>query len=340
MATLATNLPTMLDMLGQEVNGKQQPIIEMLAQSNEVIPDVQWEEGNLPFGHKVTLRTSQPTITSRQLNAGVTPVTSSTEQVTDGIAILESYGICDKVLCDSAANPAQYRANEMAAVVEAFSQKFTSLLFSGNAVTTPSDFTGLAPRYSALGTTGISNQVIDAGGSGSDNSSIWFIGWGPRAIMGVYPRGGFAGMRHEDKGEQIWQTSVTLGASTSAMRAYVDWYEWRAGLSVRDYRYAVRIANVDVSEVQTLSGDQELTDHATNIINMCVRATYKVPNKNGAKFAFYGNRTMAYALHIMALNKASSQVTLETVFGKPVTMVAGYPFRTVDQLGIAEAAVT
>jgi hypothetical protein len=40
------------------------------------------------------------------------------------------------------------------------------------------------------------------------------------------------------------------------------------------------------------------------------------------------------------MNKASSQLTIEQVDGKPVTMFMGFPIRTVDQLGIAETAVS
>lgn len=348
MTTLATNLPTLMDLATQEVNGIQQPVIEILAQTNEVLQDIPWEEGNLPTGHKTTLRTALPTISSRTLNAGVTPVKSATEQITDSCAILEAYTVCDKVLVEMAANPAMYRMGENRATIEAFGQKFTSLLFSGNATTTPSDFTGLGPRYNEFfvaastttGTNGTAKNVIDAGGAGSDNSSMWLVGWGPQAVCGIYPRGGFAGMRHEDKGEQIWQTSTTLGGSTSALRAYVSWFEWRCGLSVRDWRNVVRISNIDLSEAQTASGDQADTALVTHLLNMMVRAYYMIPNPGSVKLAFYCNRTVAFALHVLAMKRASAQITIEQVDGKPVTMFLGVPIKRVDQLGIAESLTT
>jgi len=341
MAVLAAGVPTLLDLNSQtNPDGTQATPIEMLNQANELIPDVYWELGNLPTGHRTTVRTSLPTVTSRQLNAGVTPGKSTTDQFTDSCAILEAYSVIDKVLVESAPNPAGYRMNERAAFMEAFGQKFTNLFFYGNSITTPSDFTGLSPRYNDLdGLTGPS--MIDAGGSSTDNFSMWLIGHGPRAVAGIYMKGGQAGLVVEDKGEKMWQTSTTLGASTSALRAYIEWYEWTCGLSVRDWRYAIRIANISKADAVGLTGDQELTDYSTFLLNMMVLAFHKLPkNTSGVRLAYYCNRTIAYALHIMALNKASSQLTVETVAGKPVTMFLGIPVRTVDQLTTEATPVT
>lgn len=342
MATLGSNVPTLLDLNSvTDPNGKIATPIEMLAQSNEFIGDIYVEEGNLPTGHRTTVWTSLPTISSRQLNEGVTPGKGTTDQFTDSAAILENYLVIDSELLRLAPDPTAYRMMQRRMFMEAFAQKVTSLAFSGNAITTPSDFTGLGPRYNDLdGSTG--GAIFDAGGSGSDNASMWFIGHGPTGIAFVFPRGGRAGLQVEDKGEMPWQTSVTFGGTTSALMAYVEWYSWTIGLSVRDWRCAVRIANIDVSEAMTLSGDQELTDYGTFLLNGMIQAYYKVPtaSRSQLRYAYYCNRTVAYALHIMALNKASSQLTIETVAGKPVTMFLGYPIRTVDQLGIAETAVS
>jgi hypothetical protein len=219
VTTLGTNVATLADIASREDPGnKQATIIEALSQKNEVMSDVVWAEGNLPTGHRTTVRTSLPTISSRKLNEGVTPGKSTTDQVTDSCALLEAYSAVDIKLAQMAANPAAFRASEDDAFIEAFAQKFAYLLFYGNGITTPSDFTGLSPRYQDTdGATG--TAICDAGGSGTDNMSMWLIGWGERAICGIYPRGGMAGLKHEDKGEQIWQTSTTFGASTSAFRA-------------------------------------------------------------------------------------------------------------------------
>ena len=40
------------------------------------------------------------------------------------------------------------------------------------------------------------------------------------------------------------------------------------------------------------------------------------------------------------MNKASSQITLEQVEGRPVNFMYGYPIRIVDVLGVAESQLT
>src|SRR5262245_27554184 len=159
--TIGSNIPTLLDLnQATDPNGQAATPIEMLAQSNEIINDIYWEEGNLPTGHRTTVWTSLPTVSSRQINAGVTPGMGKNDQFTDSCAIFESYTVVDKKLADLAPNPASYRLMQRRMMIEAFAQKFTSVLFTGNALITPSDFTGLMPRYNDLdGGTGTS--IID-----------------------------------------------------------------------------------------------------------------------------------------------------------------------------------
>lgn len=338
MATL-TNIPTMLDILGIEVNGKVSPVINSLWQKNQLIPDLYWEEGNEPSGHKTVVLVTEPTVSSRQINGGVTPGLATTDTITDSVALLEAYSAVDIKALALSANPTAYRSMQDDAYVSAFAKKVTNLWFLGNGITTPSDFTGLAPRYNDLdGATG--NNIIDCGASGSDNSSMYLIGHGPEGVAAIYGRGGSPALKKEDKGEQLWQSSVTFGAATSAFRAAITWFEWTVGLSLRNWQYVVRMANIDVSEAQGLSGAQEVTDYGTFLLTMMIKAYYKIPNPDSVRLAYYCNRSIAYALHIMAMAKASAQLTIEQVDGKPVTMFMKIPVRTVDQLGVAETLVT
>lgn len=348
MSTLASSLPTLLDVNNATgPKGEYQTPIEMLAQSNEVIPDVYWETGNLPMGHKTTVQLSLPTVSSRQINQGVSSGKGTTDQFIDSCAVLESYSIIDSLVLAGQTDPTAYRMGQRAAWMEAYAQKFTDLLFNGNAITTPSDFTGILPRYNDTdGSTG--SAIIDAGGSGSDNADMVLIGWGPRAVAGIIPSGIPAGLTVDDKGEIPWQTSTTAGAANSAFLAYIEWYRWVCGLSIRDWRWIVRIANIDLSDLTELKTTQSpyvLTTtppaNQTLLLNMMALAIQKVPrDRSNVRMAFYTNRTVQYGLQIMAMSRASSQITFEMVDGKPVTSFQGVPIRTVDKLGIATTRVT
>ena len=57
MSTLATTHPTLLDVATRsDTDGKIAQIAEILNQTNEILEDAVWVEGNLPTGHKTTAR--------------------------------------------------------------------------------------------------------------------------------------------------------------------------------------------------------------------------------------------------------------------------------------------
>lgn len=57
MATLATQSLTLADWAKRlEPDGKVADVIELLGQTNEVLTDMLWMEGNLPTGHRTTVR--------------------------------------------------------------------------------------------------------------------------------------------------------------------------------------------------------------------------------------------------------------------------------------------
>ena len=82
--------PTLMDFARREdADGKISTIVELLAQSNEILEDMTFVEGNLPTGHKTTIRTGLPSATWRLLNYGVQPSKSTTRQVTDSCGMLK-----------------------------------------------------------------------------------------------------------------------------------------------------------------------------------------------------------------------------------------------------------
>src|SRR5258708_16818956 len=93
-------------------DGKVATIINLLSQSNEVLEDMLVIEGNLPTGHKTTIRTGLPSATWRFLNAGVPKTKSTTAQVTDSCGMLEVYSEIDKDLAELNGNTAQFRLSE------------------------------------------------------------------------------------------------------------------------------------------------------------------------------------------------------------------------------------
>lgn len=338
MATLSTNLLTLADWAKRlDPNGKTAFITEVLEQENAILTDMLWKEGNLPTGEQTTIRTGLPTVYWRLINQGTPSSKSTTAQVTENVGILNARSQVDKDEAMLNGNTGEYRLSENVAFMEGMSQEMASTIFYGSAAN-PEEFVGLAPRYSDLSGTNAQN-ILNAGGTGSDNSSIWLVGWGPKSVFGVFPKGSKAGLEHEDLG-----LDDALDSSSNRFRAYMDDYKWKAGLVVKDWRYAVRIANIDISDLVGETGTQETTD-ATNIIRLMSRAIDRMPRLTGINPSYYVNRTVASMLRVHALSFSDSAVTIEPAlnqFGDNIFQLKfnGIPVRICDALTEAEAQVT
>ena len=246
MATLAVTNPTLADVAKMtDPDGSIANIVELLSQTNEVLDTMTWIEGNLPTGHRTSVRTGLPAPTWRKIYGGVQPAKSTSVQVTDNCGMLEAYAEVDKALADLNGSTAAFRLQEDRAFIEGINQEFCQTLFYGNEGTEPEAFTGLAPRFNSTSAENGSNIIkLDSGASGADQSSIWLVVWGPQTIHGIYPKGGKAGLSVVDKGQV---TVENIDGASGRAEMYRTHYKWDCGLSVRDWRYVVRIANVDTS---------------------------------------------------------------------------------------------
>lgn len=326
-STIGATVPTLVDWAKRlDPSGRIAAIAEMLNQKNEIIQDIPFREGNLPTGHQYTQRTGLPTVYFRLLNQGVPPSKSLTAQVMEQAAIMEARAQVDRDLALLNGNTAEWRASESAPFLEAMAQKFATTLFYGNAGTDPEQFTGLATRFSSL-SAGNAGNIIDAGGTGSDNMSIWVVGWGD-SIHGIFPKGSQAGLQHEDLGLQD-----AFDSNGNRFRAYLDWFQWKAGLAMPDWRNIVRVANIDVSNQVARVANADLGAALT-------KAFTRMQDLKGARI--YMNRTAKQYLEIEQREqvKSGGGLTYENVDGRPVTMWRGIPIRTVDALLETEARVT
>lgn len=333
MATLSTSNLTLLDWAKRvDPNGKVPTIVELLEESNEILTDMTWMEGNLPTGHRTTVRTGLPTVAWRLMNAGVTPSKSKTSQITEQTGQLVAWSEVDVSVAKLNGNVRRFRMSEAMAFLEAMNQEMAQTLFYGNP-TSPEEFVGLANRYSDT-TAGNGQNIVLGGGSGSDNSSIWLICWGDRKVSGIFPKGSKAGLEHKDHGLKVIET-VGGSAAGTRMEAYQDRWSWDAGIALEDWRYAVRIANIDISNLVAQS-------NAADLPSLMIQAMYRIPNINVGKAAFYMNRTCAEYLDIERRSDviAGGGLTYENVDGRRVMRFRNVPIRIVDQLTEAESAVS
>lgn len=329
-ATLAVSNPTLADLAKRlDPAGNIDTIVEMLAQVNEMLEDMTFLEGNLPTGHRTTIRTGIPSPTWRKLYGGVQPSKSTTVQITDNTGMLEAYAEVDKALADLNGNTALFRLSEDRAHIEGMSQEMAQTLLYGNEGVEPEAFTGLSPRFNRLSAANGEN-IIDAGGRGADNTSIWLVIWGPNTVHGIFPKGSKAGLSMEDKGQV---TVENVDGSNGRAEMYRTHYRWDSGLTVRDWRYVVRIANIAVGDLATVANTK-------NLITWMIQASERIPMLGAGRAAWYVNRTIREKLRLGIQEKIANNLSWETVAGRRVLMFDDIPVRRTDALLNTEAVVT
>lgn len=331
MATIGNTALTLADWAKrQDPDLKQARIIEMLNQKNPILMDMPFLESNAATHHRTTVRTSLPAAEWRRINKGVGKGKSTTAQVDEAVAILETYSEVDKELADLNGNTGAFRLSEAQAFLEGMNQQMASTLFYGNKATNPASFDGFATRYSDLEAENGKN-IINAGGTGDNLTSIYLVGWGDQTVHGLYPKGSRAGLFHQDLGEQTLKDE-----DGGQFQGYRDHFQWKTGLAVRDWRYVVRIANIDVTKMLDEKSNGKF---ATDLVRLLIAATHILPDKN-ARMGLYMNRTLGGFFDIQSVEKPSLGLTVvKDTEGKPWTDFRGIPFRETDAIVDGETAV-
>jgi hypothetical protein len=241
--------------------------------------------------------------------------------------MLEAWSEVDAKLVEIAPDKAKFRMNESLSFLEAMAQEMATGLFYHDTATDPEKFMGLAPRFNDLSAEN-GNQIIDGGGTDSDLTSVWFVVWGPNTCHLLYPRGSKAGLNREDKGKQTKENS-----DGTVYDVYRDKFTWDIGLTVRDWRYVSRVANVDVSRV--LAGTDDIVD-------MMIDGYYALQQrfKGMGKLVIYCNTDIKKALHKSAKDQTNVDLTLSNFEGQEILSFLGAPIHECEAILSTESQVS
>lgn len=325
-------------------NGNLADITEILNESNEIIQDIVFKEGNLETGDQRTIRTGLPEVYWRQLNRGVPASHSTTAQVTETCGLMSARSEIDVKVAQLNGLTAQFRKDEEKPFIESMGQSLAHTLMYGDAQNASEGFTGLATRYSTLdrSVADCAKNVIDCGGKGGNGkklTSIYIVGWGDNVYC-PYPKGSKLGIETEDMGKQY-----VYDDQGKKFLAYCTEYSWQVGLMVRDWRYVVRLANIDPDELINGTGmGSGNIKTGNNIITQLELALGYIPSTSGTQLKIYCNSDVQAGLNavsartnidVITYNKASRE------YGKPDSWsnFLGVPLRRVDQISNNEKLV-
>lgn len=329
MSTLSAINPTIADV--EALKGPdgqiQKDIAEILAQETPFLADGTFLEANGGTYHRHAIRTGIPEPTWKRYYEGVQPSKSGYVTVEDPVGMMENFSQVDPDLLAHSGNPAMVRLHEATGILQGFSQSLEQTALYGSVSTSPAKFNGILPRYASKSAASGEN-IIDAGGTGSDNASILLVTWSPMHTFFIYPKGSKAGLERIDRGEQ------PVTESNGAKRYVVEeQFKQHAGLAVRDWRGNVRICNIDKSLLVGQSG-------APAILELMAAAVDKLPASNGGRHAFYMPRLVSTMLRIQCMKQSNVYLTVGGEEGKSKVMFDGIPIRRCDQMSADEARVT
>jgi hypothetical protein len=342
MATLGSSYLNLIDTIKATTDGKQvAALIEVLMQSNPILADAVAVECNMGREHIHAIRTGLPSVAWGALYKGVPQSKSIRQQVKDTTGFLEGMSGVDTRLLEITPNEGAIRLQEANGFLEAMNQEVATGIFYHSTAATPEKFKGLNARYGALGGSGPGNQIVDGLGSGADNTSIWFVTWGEPYTMLLYPQGTQAGLKRSDKGEQR-----VVDALGNPFYVKEEMFSWHVGMSVGDWRFNSRIANIDVSDAQA---------GTVNLNALMTKAFYKLQNRrvdrNGGamgaagvkRLAIYMNRDMLAVLDTLQANRGSTdsyiRLVPKEIEGQEVQTWRGIPIRETDALLNTETRV-
>lgn len=335
MAELGNEWPTLIDLQSRlDQNGNVAAIMEMLARQNPIITDAIYMQANNGTKHRALVRTGIPEPVYRRFNRGVPNVKTTTTPLEYATAMLEAYSEVDKEMVDISGNAAAFRASESRGIIQGFNNRVSRAIFYDNEKVTAEGVTGLTPVYSDVSAK-TATQIVDGGGRGSNNTSVWFITWGEASTHMIYPAGMPMGLDHKDLGEV-----TAFDPEGAKFQAYRDWYRWHIGLGFKDWEGNARIANIDMTALTK--------DAATgaDLIDLMIEASTRLNTGlvNEGKTIIYANRRVISYLKRQAMNAKNVNLSYEQVLGwdgmtRKELYFDGFPVRQTDELLTTEAAL-
>jgi hypothetical protein len=340
MAAKGAELVTLAD-VAKSKDKKIGKVAEVLTQHNAMNNDIPYQVMNEGTIHKEDIRSALPEVYYRKANQPIPASKTTIEERSFTSTHFESKSQIDKDVASrgGADRVAYNRWNQAQGHIQAQAIEQANLILYGSPADNNLKTAGLFDIYSTLAPTEeTSKQIIDAGGVGTDNTSIVKVHWGERSVFGIYPTGTTAGITridHSKNGTLVQIHGIDKNGKPGTFWGYEEEFKTDHGLVVKDYRQAARIANIDVNLLK--SGAMGVAD----LLDLMIDADYKIDSQENGQGVWYCNRTIFAHLHKQALNKvgAGGGLTFDNYQGKRVLMYLNCPVRLMDAIMVTEDRV-
>ena len=319
----------------QNLDGSIATIVELMEKSDPIMQEIKWQEGNELTGNKTTQRTSLPKAYVRMINKGVPAGKSTTRQVVDTCVMFEGHIDTDLKLLKLQNDPQAYRASEIKAMAAGMTQQIADMIFYGKKES-GEEFDGFASRYANYG--GVLNdasyQVVNAGGTNDGKqTSMWLVGFGDNAVVGIYPKNSKAGLAIEDCGKTMLEDADgNRYMGTSSILSF------EVGLSVMDPRMVAAVRNIDT---KTININNLTAAQKQGIIEKMIIAQRKIRNMTpGLNFAWYVSPTMMTLINLFYSDKNNVYITRKDAGEMPEFRVNGIRVLQEDSIVDTENVIT
>lgn len=229
---------------------------------------------------------------------------------------------------------ALYRARKDQMFIRGLTRSMVKRVFQGNPATDPRDCMGLANIVLPNRDGGAwNNSIIDAGGTGDNLTSIYFIHWHPEAMTLFFPEnGGATGISVEVQKAPIYVPD----ANGKMFPAYVTEFGYDLGVFAGNPENIVRIVNVDTTKITTAKG-------AADLLKLFVEARHRLRTDDFSSVGIYCTDQVGMIYDLQLLEKTRYTLEYKT-FGQREGMLSfgGIPIYQygTDVLSANESAIT
>lgn len=302
------------------------------ARVNQILRVLRWTPASHGLYHEVYQATRLGKGGFSRANSAMNIMSSSGGVAQEPVKLYEGESRIDERILKGVKYPGKVRDSEDALNLEGALQDWVTALLYANegagigvasygGATGPDAFNGLTARRASL-----SNYCLGCSGTGSDLTSVWLLELSKRGLEMTYPENaGPPAFAIDDRGKHLVRTPANDGD----MWAWIRHFEIWGGLSYRDGRSILRLANIETTGTSnTFSSDQFL--YLKN----------RLPSR-GTDAVALANRTVLSQLEITLSNKSNMAYKIEDIEGfGPVMRWAGIPFLLCESIVDTETQVS